>query len=112
MLDPLSLVKGLLHVLTGQHRDAMLHYLLRGKRTTKGSCRQNEGFGDGIIALHIIGWVSFGIALCLCLRESFGIVMTHGHRTEDGVHRAVEDASDGTDPGSCHPLAHGAEHRR
>ena len=35
MLDPLALVKGLLHLLSGQHRDATPHDLLRGERTTK-----------------------------------------------------------------------------
>ena len=112
MFDPLALGIGLLHLLSGERGDAMPHNLLSGERTTKHGCCQNEGFGDRIIAFYIIAWVVFSIAPRLRLRESFCIVATQRHSTEDIVHRAVEDATDGTDPGSCHPLADGTEHGR
>jgi hypothetical protein len=44
--------------------------LLRGELASKDGRRQDEGFCDGIIALHIIGGVGFGIALRLRLSDT------------------------------------------
>ena len=107
MFEALALVNRSLDLLPGEGGDAFAHDLRWRDGATKDGCRQDEGFSDRIIPLHIIGWVGFGLALCLCLRECFGVCATQRHGTEDRVRRAVEDATDGTDPGSCHPLADG-----
>ena len=83
MFDPLAKGIGLLHLLSAERGDAMPHDLLGGECTTKDGCRQDESFGDCIIAFHIIGGIGFSVTLRLCFGESFCIIIAHRHGIEE-----------------------------
>ena len=85
MFDAASLVHRSLDLLPGEGGDALAHDLRRCEGTTKDGCRQNEGFGERIIALHIIGGIGFGIAIPHCSSDRLDKVVAAFGRSSTGI---------------------------
>src|SRR5712692_7628118 len=87
-------------------------HLLWLEWATKDECRQNERFGDNIVALDIGSRVGFSVALGLRISKRFSIVATTCHGTQDIIGGAVKDSAQGMHICSCHAFANGADDRR